>query len=126
MKQAKLIDTNVIIRFVTKDDKSLLKEAKEVFLQIERGEMVAELPDFIVAEVAYVLNKIYGYHKAEVENVIKLLLQYDNIIANKIMIYKASEIYVNKNMDFADAMQCAMRALEGYEIVSFDKKVQRC
>ena len=45
---------------------------------------------------------------------------------NKLVTFEALEIYADKNIDFVDAMLCAKKKLEGFEIFSFDKDIERC
>ncbi|MEA1919316.1 MAG: hypothetical protein U9N52_05700 [Campylobacterota bacterium] len=45
---------------------------------------------------------------------------------NKLVTFEALDIYANKNIDFADAMLCTKKNLEGFEIVSFDKDMRKC
>ena len=83
--------------------------------------------DFILAEVIYVLKRIYKYRKSDIATVLKKLLLYKNLYTeNKLITFEALEIYEDKNIDFADAMLCAKQKLEGFEIISFDKDIERC
>ena len=122
-----LIDTNVVIRFLTKDNEEYYLKSLEIFRDIEAGKTEALLMDFIVAEVVYVLHRIYGHSKKEISSVLKKLLLYDHLYTeNKLITFEALEIYTDRNIDFADAVLCAKRKLEGFEIVSFDKDLDKC
>ena len=122
-----LLDTNVIIRFLTRDHEEYYHKSVEVFRDIESGKIEALLMDFILAEVIYVLKRIYKYSKNDIASVLKKLLLYKNLYTeNKLITFEALEIYADKNIDFADAMLCAKQKLEGFEILSFDKDIDRC
>ncbi|HFU76573.1 MAG TPA: type II toxin-antitoxin system VapC family toxin [Arcobacter sp.] len=122
-----LLDANVIIRFLTRDHEEHYLKSVEVFKSIESGETEALLMDFILAEVVYVLKKIYKHEKEDISSALKKLLLYKHLYTdNKIVTFEALDIYVKKNIDFADAMLCAKKSLEGFSIVSFDKDVERC
>jgi len=122
-----LLDTNVIIRFLVRDHEEHWLQSVEIFRTIEEEKLEAMLMDFILAEVIYVLKRIYKYEKKEIASTLKKLLLYKNLYTeNKLITFEALEIYAEKNIDFADAMLCAKKNLEGFEIISFDKDVKRC
>ena len=61
-------------------------------------------------------------------NVIVRLFMRDHEAHYKISeaFFLALEAYTKKNIDFADAMLCAKKNLEGYEVMSFDKDIKKC
>ena len=122
-----LLDANVVIRFLTRDNEKYYLKSVEIFRDIESGKIEALLMDFIFAEIIYVLKRIYEYSKIDISSALKKLLLYDNLYTeNKLVTFEALEIYADKNIDFADAMLCAKHRLEGFEIISFDKDIERC
>jgi len=122
-----LLDANVLIRFLTKDHDEHYKISYKIFEQIESGETEALLMDFILAEVVYVLRRIYKYDKSDISLALKKMLLYNHLYTeNKLVTFEALNIYAENNIDFADALLCAKRKIEGFEIVSFDKDLERC
>lgn len=122
-----LLDTNVLIRFLTKDHEEHYRKSVEVFRDIESGKTEAVLMDFILAEAVYVLRRIYKHEREDISSALKKLLLYQYIYTdNKIVTFEALDIYAKRNIDFADAMLCAKKNIEGFEIVSFDKDIERC
>ena len=83
--------------------------------------------DFILAEVVYVLRRIYKYDKLDISSALKKMLLYNHLYTeNKLVTFEALDIYADNNIDFADALLCAKRKIEGFEIVSFDKDLEGC
>ncbi len=122
-----LLDANVVLRFLVRDNEDLYVKSLTVIKDIESGKIEALLLDFIMAEIVYVLKRIYKVEKDAIANALKKLLLSDNIYTdNKIVTFEALDIYANKNIDFADAMLCAKKNLEGFEIISFDKDMRKC
>ena len=122
-----LLDANILIRFLVRDDEILYQKSLEIIKEIEQGEKEALLMDFILAEIIYVLKRIYKIDKIQISNALKKILLNDYFYTdNKLVTFEALDIYANKNIDFADAMLCAKKNLEGFEIVSFDKDMQKC
>jgi len=122
-----LLDTNVVLRFLTRDNEEYFLKSVAIFQDIEEGKIEAMLMDFIVAEIVYVLHRIYKHSKKEIATTLKKLLLYEHLYTeNKLITFEALEIYAEKNIDFADAVLCAKQRLEGFEIISFDKDIGRC
>lgn len=127
MKNRVLIDTNIIVRLTVRDHEAHYLIAKELFEKIENREVEVELLDIIIGEVIYVLHKIYAYHKDEIVMTLKKILDYAYIVVdNKVLMYETLEIFRSQNIDFADAMLCAKKNLESYEVMSFYKDLKKC
>ena len=126
MSKKILLDTNVIVRFLVQDNQEHFIKAVKIFQDIEDLHTEAYLMDFILAEVVYVLKRIYKFDKKLISHTLQQLLMYPNLfLDNKLVAYEALSIYSDKNIDFADAYLCAKRKLEGYKIVSFDKDLNK-
>ena len=122
-----LLDANVIVRLFMRDHEAHYKISEAFFLALEAGEKKAILLDLIIAEVVYILKSYYKQDKQSIASRLKLLLQYENIeVSNRAVIIEALEAYTKKNIDFADAILCAKKNLEGYEVMSFDKDIKKC
>ena len=122
-----LLDTNVIIRLLMRDNEEYFKIAEAFFIALEAGEKHAILLDIIIGEIVYVLKSFYKQDKKYIVDRLKLLLQYENLeVSNRAIVIEALEVYEKRNIDFADAILCAKKNLEGYEVMSFDKDVKKC
>lgn len=122
-----LLDTNILVRFLTRDHEEYYIKSVEIFNQIEAGKMDAMMLDFILAEIVYVLRRVYKVEKEKISWLLKKILMYEHIyMNNQLIAFEALDIYANKNIDFADAMLCAKKNLEGYEVISFDKDIKKC
>ena len=127
MQSRILLDTNIIIRFLVNDHEEHHAVTKKFFYALEAGEKKAMLLDLILGEIIYVLKSVYKHNKNYIAEQLKLILSYEHLhFENKPIVIEALDTFVNKNIDFADAILCAKKNLEGYELMSFDKDVKRC
>lgn len=127
MKRDILLDTNIIVRLLVRDNEEHFSIVKRFFNDLEEGKKSAILLEIIIGEIIYVLKSVYKHNKAFIKSQLELLFTYDNLhIENQYIIQKALNIYVKRNIDFADAILCAKKNLEGYEVMSFDKDVKKC
>jgi len=124
-KKPVIIDANVILRYLLCDHEKLYKKAEEIFNQILLGELKAFIPTFIVAEVIYVLQKLYKVDRKVISQVLIDLLKPKNIkTKNKNLLFEALKIYAQNNLDFVDCLLCAYS--KDYEVVSFEKDLNKC
>jgi predicted nucleic-acid-binding protein len=127
MADVLLIDANVLLRWLTADDMEGYEKSREILLAVERGDRRGVVPDFIVAEVVYVLARIYGIERERIVEVLEKLLLMEHLETdNKIVTFQALQIYRDRRIDFADALLCARSKLMGYDVATFDKKLLNC
>jgi predicted nucleic-acid-binding protein len=118
----KLVDSNIIIRFITKDDP---KKAEICRRLIER-EMDSEnllLSDMAVAEIIWVLESVYKLKKDEIKEKIEAILNSKGLnFQNKNLLSEAIIIYSTYNIDFIDAYQSVLMQQNDIDTVySYDK-----
>ena len=127
MKSSILLDTNIIIRLLVRDNEEQFLIVEKFFLALEAGEKEALLLEIIIGEVIYVLKSVYKHPKIFIKEQLQLLFTYEKLhIENHFIINEALEIYAHKNIDFADAILCTKKNLENYEVMSFDKDLKKC
>lgn len=116
----KIIDTNIIIRFLLKDHPTQSKSTKKL---LENSPEDLLLPDMVIAEIIWLLTSYYKLSKRDIIEKIQDILTLEKIQANKDLIYKALMFYQTYNIDFIDAYLAAYcnekKNIKG--IYSFDK-----
>ena len=123
----KAIDTNVLIRFLVRDDE---KQATQVYRRLKKAEREKEVlfvPLLVMLETLWVLESVYEVSRQEtLDSIDDLLLmpvlQFENptVIVGFISTARAT------NLDFSDLLiaQSAMRS--GCEsVITFDKKASK-
>lgn len=101
------IDTDVIIRLLTGDDKRKCEDAAVLFEKVEEGELILSAPDTVIADAVFVLSSpnLYNLTTVKIRDLLTALLRYSNFkIENKQVLIKALDLYALKNIDFTDAM----------------------
>lgn len=115
----KILDANMILRFLLKDD----EKSAVIVRDIIKSESVMVLPE-IIAEVVYVMTRVYQYERIKTSSGIAAFLNYHNIVTEKYdVVLKALQYFGDTSLDFADCLLCAYHTVSGYEICSFDKKL---
>jgi predicted nucleic-acid-binding protein len=103
-----------------------LQESIKIFHAIEIGDLQVEILDVVLMEALFVLTKFYKLPKSEVVADLKSILAMEGVInADKLILFEALSLFVDKNIDFVDALICSKTKLQGYNSLSFDKDVNK-
>jgi len=113
------VDANYIIRYFVNDNEEMATIAEETLFNEE-----VFVAHEVLAEVVYVLIGVYEIPKKEVSLKLIALLSQDNIQNLDGVAIDALKIFVDKNIDFVDALLCAYSQRDS--IRTFDKKLLKC
>ena len=115
-----LLDANYILRFLLKDNLEMYEISKECIINNS-----CIIPSEVLAEVVFVLLKVYKVEKQNITKSLTDILKYDSIVMNdKNTIMESLNIFENKNLDFVDCILCAKS--KKYTVKTFDKKLNKC
>lgn len=123
-----ILDTNVIIRLLTEDDKVKQEKAALLFEKIKEGKVTAFIHDVIFAEVIFVLvsKKLYAVPKKTIQAILIPIVNLPNIkFYRKKNIKRALELFVKYDLDFEDALIAAYAEKGKNEIFSFDRDFEK-
>lgn len=123
-----ILDTNVIIRLLTADDKVKQEKAARLFEKIKEGKITAFIHDVIFAEIVFVLvsKKLYGLSKHKIQALLLPIINLASIKFNgKKKIKRALELFVKYDIDFEDALIASDAENEKKEILSFDRDFKK-
>ena len=126
MKKA-LIDSNVVLRYLTKDPPKMAEAALRTLDDAQNGKISLLLTVLTVAEVVWVLESFYGYSKAKIAETMGQFLFCDGLEVEDLdLITEALTLYQGKNLDFADAFLATIALRRGPQaIYSFDQHFNR-
>jgi predicted nucleic-acid-binding protein len=111
-------DTNVLVRLIAGDDPAQQIKAIEM---LEAAESVA-VSVHALCELAWVLDRVYGFDHADVSTAIRRILDMHNVAADRPTV-EAGLTILDAGGDFADGVIAFDgRWLGGETFVSFDKK----
>lgn len=120
-KNIKILDTNMILRFLMRDNPEMAAKS----LEIIKNYNVFVTPE-VVAEVVFVMQKVY---KATREDIYNMIISFMNISTVEVSEYsvlsKGLELFRDNNLDFVDCILCAYELCYGYEVCTFDVKLQK-
>jgi len=116
-----IIDANYILRYLLQDIEEQHLQAASV---IENHNVF--IPGEIIAEVVYVLQKVYSIPNEFVKESLLDLFDYPTIsIREHKIVRKALSIFTQKKVDYADALLIAYAETKDARVFTFDKKVNK-
>ena len=121
------LDTNIFIRHLTRDHATHSPLATAFFARIERGEIRVQTADTAVLETVFTLQKHYRVSRPTIRDGLLPLIELPGIVLPaKQRIRRAFDLYVERNISFADAYHAAlMEQLRLTDIVTFDRDFDR-
>jgi predicted nucleic acid-binding protein len=123
------IDTNVLIRSVTGDDRAKQQAARTLFEQVQSSTLTLRAPDTVIADAVYVLASPRLYHvaRADIRQALAPLLRLSHFkVQNRRMLLRALDVYAATNLAFGDAMiVAAMERSGATTLYSYDRGFDR-
>ncbi len=117
----KIVDANVILRYLLNDHTEMSIRAADI---LENNEIY--VPTEVIAEVVYVLEKVYRVTSADISNSLQKLIGSCKIkLVDKEVIIAALKLYSEQKLDFVDTILCSYAKVRNYEVHSFDKKLNQ-
>ena len=127
MKEMPIIDANIILRFLTNDIPKQADHCTKLLKRIESGLEEVWLPDLVLADIVWTLEKFYKQPKQRIQELLIPILELKGLRHNNKKISKlAFQLYVEKNIDWTDAFVAAqMITQKKCEIYSYDSKFDK-
>ena len=120
----KLLDTSVILRFLTKDDPRKAERAKKLILESNESMLIS---DIVFMEVVYALERLYGLPRHEIYEMLSRFLSSKRIdFFDRELLLQAIVLYKEHNVPFVDAYQVTIaRKIDAEAILTFDSHFEK-
>ena len=124
MQDGTYIDTNLILRFLLSDDEVLSEKATRLLSGEHERPWLTGIE--IVAELVYVLARVYEVPRNEIADTLNALFTAHYWkAANKACLLEALTLYGRSTMDIIDCWLVALHRMNGVQVLTFDSKVRR-
>ena len=115
-----VLDTNTVLRCVLQDDEEAANIVED---QMARHECLI-FPE-VVAEIVYVLFKVYRTDRKEIQQLVSAVLEHENAkVPYREVVEKALYYFAETRFDFIDCLMIGYATVEGHQIFTFDKKLK--
>jgi len=118
----KFLDTNIILRYLTADDAQKAKRCEDVFKKAADGKETLYTTTLVIAEVVWVLEKIYKLSEGDIAKAIRQILNTPHIECDeKDILLRAVGLYELKKIDFIDVYNAVIMETQGIDtLYSYD------
>ncbi len=120
------VDTNIFLRFLTKDQASKYERCREVLKRAVEGKVALATSAMVIAELVWTLLTYYKVPKPEVVEKVSIIVNTESIhIPQRAIIADALVLYGRKNVDYIDAYNAVFMRYHGIsKIHTYDRDFQ--
>ena len=121
------IDTNILVRYLVKDDKKQADMASAYIQKITTAGELCFINIVVLCELVWVLESAYGFHRNEIADVFDKILRTKQFeIESKDVVRHAINNYRSGKADFADYVIGRVNHIKGCDITAtFDSSLKR-
>ncbi|MBI4295045.1 MAG: PIN domain-containing protein [Chloroflexi bacterium] len=125
----RFIDTNILLRYLTRDDEQKAVACFALLRRVERSEEVVVTTDVTIAETVFVLQspRRYGVPRDRIRQLLEPIIGLRGLrLPHKALYPRAFDLYCQSNVSFADAFNAAYMQSRGLnEVYSYDTDFDR-
>ncbi len=118
----RFLDTNILLRYLTRDDERKASAALALLQRIERGEERVITTQAVIFETVFTLQRFYKVPRPEIAELVLPIVMLRGVqLPNKPLYQEAFALYVERKISLPDAWNGVfMRARGLTEIYSWD------
>jgi predicted nucleic acid-binding protein len=117
----KLVDTNLIVRYLVQDHERHAKAAGKLFDACDRGEVVIVVLPTVLAECVFVLESFYEHPRGDIVAALGRLIASPGVEMGSVEIHlDALQRYQNTRVHFVDCLIAATSTAEEIPVATFD------
>lgn len=126
MSKRRLVDTNLIVRYLVQDHEKHAKAAGRLLEACDRGEVVIVVLPAVLAECVFVLESFYEHPRPDIASALSRLVSSPGIEISEVAIHlDALDRYKGTKIHFVDCLIAATAAVENVAVASFDQDFRK-
>jgi predicted nucleic acid-binding protein len=126
VSKRRLVDTNLIVRYLVQDHEKHAKAAGKLFDACDRGDVVIVVLPAVLAECVFVLESFYEHARGEIVAALGRLISSPGVEISGVAIHlDALERYRKTKVHFVDCLLAATAAAEDTPVATFDQDFRK-
>lgn len=126
MSKRRLVDTNLIVRYLVQDHEKHAKAAGKLFDACDRGDVVIVVLPAVLAECVFVLESFYEHPREDIASALGRLISSPGVeTAGAAIHLDALDRYRKTKVHFVDCLIAATAATEDMPVASFDQDFRK-
>ena len=125
MSKRRLVDTNLIVRYLVQDHEKHAKAAGKLFDACDRGDVVIVALPAVLAECVFVLESFYEHPRGDIASALGRLISSPGVEIDAAINLDALDRYRRTKVHFVDCLIAATAATENMPVASFDQDFRK-
>jgi len=126
VSKRRLVDTNLIVRYLVQDHEKYAKAAGRLFDACDRGDVVIVVLPAVLAECVFVLESFYDHPRGDIASALGRLISSPCVEIDGAAIHlDALDRYRKTKVHFVDCLIAATAATENMPVASFDQDFRK-
>jgi predicted nucleic-acid-binding protein len=122
----RLVDTNLIVRYLVQDHEKHGKSAGKLFDACDRGDVVIVVLPTVLAECVFVLESFYEHPRRDIASALGTLISSPGVEINGEAIHlDALDRYRKTKIHFLDCLIAATASAEDMPVATFDQDFRK-
>ena len=123
MSKLRLVDTNLIVRYLAQDHEKHARASGRLFEACDRGDVVIVLLPAVLAECVFVLESFYEQARGDIASALGTLVSIRGVEINEVAIHlDAFDRYRRTKVHFVDCLIAATASAENTPVAAFDSR----
>jgi predicted nucleic-acid-binding protein len=125
VSKRRLVDTNLIVRYLVQDHEMHAKAAGKLFDACDRGDVVIVVLPAVLAECVFVLESFYEHPRGDIASALGRLISSPGVEIDAAIHLDALDRYRKTKVHFVDCLIAATAATEDMPVASFDQDFRK-
>jgi predicted nucleic-acid-binding protein len=126
VSKRRLVDTNLIVRYLVQDHEKHAKAAGKLFDACDRGDVVIVVLPAVLAECVFVLESFYEQLRGDIASALGTLISSPGVEVNEAGIHlDALNRYRRTKVHFVDCLIAATASAENTPAATFDQDFRK-
>ena len=121
-----VVDTNVFVRLFLGDIPEQVEIGKELLRKAKRQEIELIVPQAVIFEINFILDKVYKFSKEEIIDKLEAVVGANYLqVQDRESLQEGLRLFRENNLSFVDCFLFALAEKENAELFTFDKKLEK-
>jgi len=126
MSKRRLVDTNLIVRYLVQDHDKHARAASKLFDACDRGDLVIVVLPVVLAECVFVLESFYGHRRTDIAAALARLISSPGIEISEVTVHlDALNRYKETKAHFVDCLIAAAAVAKDLPVSTFDQDFRK-
>jgi predicted nucleic acid-binding protein len=126
LSKQRLVDTNLIVRYLVQDHEKHARAAGKLFDACDRGDAILVVLPVVLAECVFVLESFYGHPRAGIASAMGRLISSPGVEISEVSVHlDALNRYKRSKAHFVECLLAATAVAKDIPVSTFDQDFRR-